>query len=152
MLSIYFPLTSSSNHVQRPQPLPGLSRPAPGRRGAEGHGDRRPVRQRDGEQRERRPEPGGEAARPPHHHQGQTAGDAEGGVRRHPQTHPTHQGAAGPGDRPQHEGDPGERAPDRDYPPNLAIRSSIRPQRVYSPSNKPAFQASSPSPHSYSGS
>lgn len=93
--------------MQRPEPLAGLAGPA-GRR--EGLGGRTRVRQGGVRQRQRGAERRRQAARAPDHHQGQAAGDAEGCVRGHAEAHQAHPGAAVPGDRPQHEGDPGEQA------------------------------------------
>lgn len=102
------PFSARSDDVQRAEPVPGLPGPA-GRR--EGLGDGPPVRQRPGQQRHGRAERRREAPRPSDHHQGQAAGDTEGCVRRHPETHQAHPGAAFARDRPQHESHPGRNQP-----------------------------------------
>ena len=45
---------------------------------------------------------------PPHHHQGQAAGDPQDCLQPDSQAHPSHPGAARQGDRPQHASHPGE--------------------------------------------
>lgn len=100
---------SRSVVVHRPQPV---ARPARAKRGRpERDGQFHVLGQGHKRERGRGAERVPEAPRPADHHQGQTAGDAQSGVRGHAETYTPHPRAAGSGDRPQHAGHSGKTEP-----------------------------------------
>lgn len=105
-LSVFFMAVPHSVVVHRPQPV---ARPARTKRGRpERDGQFHVLGQGHEHQRGRGAERVPEAPRPAHHHQGQTAGDAQSGVRGHAETNTPHPRAARSGDRPQHASHPGD--------------------------------------------